>query len=74
MVTEPRVRCVLPFEAAPAEVGLLRKAAGRQLSQWGVSVERDEVELLVTELATNVVKHVGQGASAALILEWTGER
>ncbi|MBK3627034.1 ATP-binding protein [Streptomyces sp. MBT49] len=74
MVTEPRVRCVLPFEAAPAEVSLLRKAAGRQLSQWGVSVELDEVELLVTELATNVVKHVGEGASAALILEWKGER
>ncbi|MFD3502822.1 ATP-binding protein [Streptomyces sp. NPDC058678] len=34
----------------------------------------DEAELLVTELATNVVKHVGEGASATLILEWRGER
>ncbi|UXY27803.1 ATP-binding protein [Streptomyces sp. HUAS TT20] len=73
-VTEPRLRCVLPFEAAPAEVRLLRRAAVSQLSRWGMPVAADEAELLVTELATNVVKHVGEGASATLILEWRGER
>ncbi|MHB9861459.1 ATP-binding protein [Streptomyces sp. YIM S03343] len=73
-VTEPRLRCVLPFEAAPAEVGTLRRAAVAQLRRWGVPVAHDEAALLVTELATNVVKHVGAGASAALILEWRGER
>src|SRR5438067_1189877 len=73
-VTEPRLRCVLPFEAAPAEVHLLRKAAVAQLSRWGMPVAADEAELLVTELATNVVKHVGEGVPASLILEWRGER
>ncbi|MGW3727857.1 ATP-binding protein [Streptomyces sp. NPDC000851] len=73
-VTGPRLRCVLPFEAAPAEVRLLRRAAVRQLSRWGTPVAVDEAELLVTELATNVVKHVGEGASATLILEWREER
>jgi len=73
-VTEPRLRCVLPFEAAPAEVRLLRKTAVMQLSRWGAPVAVDEAELLLTELATNVVKHVGEGASATLILEWRGER
>lgn len=73
-VTEPRLRCVLPFEAAPAEVRLLRKAVVMELSRWGVPVAVDEAELLVTELATNVVKHVGEGSSATLILEWRGER
>ncbi|MEW1827772.1 ATP-binding protein [Streptomyces sp. NPDC088196] len=73
-VTEPRLRCVLPFEAVPAEVCMLRKAAVMQLSRWGAPVAVDEAELLVTELATNVVKHVGEGASATLILEWRGER
>jgi hypothetical protein len=34
----------------------------------------DEAELLVTELATNVVKHVGEGASATLVIELHGER
>ncbi|MFJ8139409.1 ATP-binding protein [Streptomyces sp. NPDC096013] len=65
---------MLPFEAAPTEVRLLRKAALRQLSRWGMPVAADEAELLVTELATNVVKHVGEGASATLILEWREER
>ncbi|WP_230195614.1 ATP-binding protein [Streptomyces coriariae] len=71
--TEPRLRCVLPFKAVPAEVRLLRRAAVEQLSRWGTPVAVDEAELLVTELATNVVKHVGGGASAALILEWRRE-
>ncbi|MGW0574984.1 ATP-binding protein [Streptomyces sp. NPDC002920] len=73
-VTEPRLRCVLPFEAVPAEVSQLRRATAEQLGQWGIPVAIDEAELLVTELATNVVKHVGEGASATLILEWRGER
>ncbi|MFD7130377.1 ATP-binding protein [Streptomyces sp. NPDC059894] len=73
-VTEPRSRCVLPFEAVPTEVGRLRRAVAQQLSEWGVRAAVDEAELLVTELATNVVKHVGEGASATLILEWKGER
>ncbi|MGW0335422.1 ATP-binding protein [Streptomyces sp. NPDC003011] len=72
--TEPRLRCVLPFEAVPAEVCLVRRAAVRQLRRWGTPVAVDEAELLVTELATNVVKHVGEGTSATLILEWRGER
>ncbi|MEU0188926.1 ATP-binding protein [Streptomyces afghaniensis] len=73
-VTESRLRCVLPFEAAPAEVRLLRRAAVQQLSWWGMAVAADEAELLVAELATNVVKHVGEGTSAALILERKAER
>ena len=72
-VTESRLRCVLPFEAVPVEVGLLRRAAVAQLRRWGTPGAHDEAALLVTELATNVVKHVGEGASATLILEWRGE-
>ncbi|MGI5408826.1 ATP-binding protein [Streptomyces chartreusis] len=73
-VTEPQLRCVLPFEAAPTEVRLLRRAASKQLMRWGRPVPVDEVELIVAELATNVVKHVGEGTAATLILEWKGER
>ena len=72
--TEPRLRCVLPFEAAPAEVPLLRRAAVAQLGQWGMPAAADEAELLVTELATNVIKHVGEGAPATLILERRNSR
>ncbi|WTZ88114.1 ATP-binding protein [Streptomyces sp. NBC_01384] len=53
---------------------LLRRAAAAQLSRWGMPVAADEAELLVTELATNVMKHVGEGVSATLILEWRAER
>ncbi|MCT7351335.1 ATP-binding protein [Streptomyces sp. 15-116A] len=64
-----RLRCVLPFEAVPAEVRLLRRAATRQLDCWGAPTIAEEVELLVSELATNVIKHVGRGAPATLVLE-----
>ncbi|WP_217179807.1 ATP-binding protein [Streptomyces sp. AC495_CC817] len=73
-VTEPQLRCVLPFEAAPTEVSLLRKAATAQLKRWGMDGNVEEVALLITELATNVLKHVGDGASATLILETRSER
>ncbi|MGA5190645.1 ATP-binding protein [Streptomyces griseoincarnatus] len=67
-------RCVLPFEALPSEVRLLRRAAAAQLSQWGVPTVRDATQLVVTELATNVIKHVGEGSAATLILERKRER
>ncbi|MGW2419240.1 ATP-binding protein [Streptomyces sp. NPDC001709] len=72
--TDCRLRCVLPFEAAPGEVTLLRRAAARQLSRWGMPVAVDEAEVVITELATNVVKHVGEGTSATLVLEWRRDR
>ncbi|WSV44034.1 ATP-binding protein [Streptomyces sp. NBC_01077] len=68
------LRCVLPFEAAPGEFRLLRRAVRSTLGQWGVLSAVDEVELVVTELATNVMKHVGEGASATLVLEPRGSR
>ncbi|MEV5870804.1 ATP-binding protein [Streptomyces tendae] len=71
---EHRHRSVLPFRAVPAEVRLLRRAAVAQLGRWGVLQAAGETELVVTELATNVIKHVGEGASATLVLEREGER
>ncbi|MEU3143494.1 MULTISPECIES: ATP-binding protein [unclassified Streptomyces] len=67
-------RCVLPFAALPAEVQLLRRITAAQLDQWGVPAAGDEAGLLVTELATNVIKHVGEGTLATLILEWKCDR
>ncbi|MFD7487413.1 ATP-binding protein [Streptomyces mirabilis] len=66
---EPRLRCVMPFEAAPAELSLLRQRIRCMLGHWGVSAVAEEAELVVTELATNVIKHVGEGAAATLVLE-----
>ncbi|WP_308043528.1 ATP-binding protein [Streptomyces olivaceus] len=69
-----RHRSVLPFRAVPAEIRLLRQAAAAQLVRWGVPHVVEETELVVTELATNVIKHVGEGVVATLVLEWEGER
>ncbi|MET7850511.1 ATP-binding protein [Streptomyces avermitilis] len=66
---EPGLRCVMPFEAAPAELRLLRKKLRGMLGEWGASAVSEEAELVVTELATNVIKHVGEGAAATLVLE-----
>ncbi|MEU9296279.1 ATP-binding protein [Streptomyces sp. NPDC048266] len=68
------LRCVLPFEAVPGEFRMLRSAVRSTLGQWGVPGAADEVELVVTELATNVMKHVGEGAAATLVLEPRGSR
>lgn len=66
---EPRLRCVMPFEAGPAVLRLLRRRVRCALGQWGAAAVADEVELAVTELATNIFKHVGEGAAATLVLE-----
>ncbi|WP_371792058.1 ATP-binding protein [Streptomyces sp. NBC_01471] len=73
-VTEPRLRCVLPFEAVPAELCVLRKAVREQLACWGALGLSDAIQLAVTELATNVIKHVGTGAPTTLVMELGGGR
>ncbi|MFE0807723.1 ATP-binding protein [Streptomyces sp. NPDC058848] len=73
-VREHGHRSVLPFRAVPAEVRLLRQVTAAQLGRWGVPYAVEEAELVVTELATNVIKHVGEGATATLVLERNSER
>ncbi|MGW6014678.1 ATP-binding protein [Streptomyces sp. NPDC055210] len=65
----PRLRSAMPFEAVPAELGVLRKWIRSTLGQWGALAVAAEAELAATELATNVIKHVGEGAAATLVLE-----
>ncbi|MFF8290341.1 ATP-binding protein [Streptomyces sp. NPDC016309] len=68
------LRCVLPFEAVPAELPPLRRSVRTMLEHWGVPAVAEEAELVVTELATNVLKHVGLGVPATLILEPRNDR
>ncbi|MFF3245042.1 ATP-binding protein [Streptomyces sp. NPDC002870] len=67
--TRSRLRFVLPFVAEPAELHVLRTAVREQLAHWGFQALEDEVQLAVTELAANVIKHVGAGAAATLVME-----
>ena len=69
-----RARSVLPFAAEPAAVGGLRRAVRGQLTEWGLPALVDEAELAVNELAVNVIKHVGTGTAATLVLETAGSR
>lgn len=42
---------------------------GLQLATWGAAHLTDAVALAVSELATNVIRHVGEGTPAALVIE-----
>ncbi|WP_374105567.1 ATP-binding protein [Streptomyces sp. McG3] len=60
---------MVPFEAAPAQLSELRRAVRSQLGSWGASAVTEEAELVATELGANVIKHVGRGVAASLVLE-----
>ncbi|MCX4534873.1 ATP-binding protein [Streptomyces sp. NBC_01669] len=68
------IRSVLPFEAVPTALRGLRRNVRSQLAAWGMPAFADEAELVVSELASNVIKHVGEGVSATLVLEPTADR
>ncbi|MBM7438915.1 ATP-binding protein [Streptomyces sp. HB132] len=72
--TDHRLRSVLPFRAEPAVVRVLRRIVGGQLAEWGLSAVLEGAELVVSELATNVIKHVGHGEPATLVVEVAGGR
>ncbi|MFJ5225751.1 ATP-binding protein [Streptomyces sp. NPDC088400] len=69
-----QLRSVLLFEAVPTAVRGLREAVRSQLAEWGLPAFSEEAELVVSELASNVIKHVGEGATATLVLEPAGDR
>ncbi|OFA56556.1 hypothetical protein BEN35_06170 [Streptomyces fradiae] len=52
----------------------LRSLVREQLAQWDLPALAEEIQLTVTELATNVIKHVGEGSAATLILEQLPDR
>ncbi|SFF51380.1 Anti-sigma regulatory factor (Ser/Thr protein kinase) [Actinacidiphila alni] len=65
----PSRRCLLPFEADPQVVGELRHLVGLHLATWDAAHLIEAVTLAASELATNVIRHVGAGTPAALVLE-----
>ena len=69
-----RFRSVLPFEAQAPSVRELRRLVREQLARWGLPNAAEEADLAVSELVTNVIKHVGEGAPATLVMETAGDR
>ncbi|MEU2679122.1 ATP-binding protein [Streptomyces sp. NPDC007107] len=70
---QARHQYVLPFKASPEAIRRLRRAVRAELSLWGLACLASEAELVVTELATNVVRHVGVGSAAALVLDFSAD-
>ncbi|MFJ2219514.1 ATP-binding protein [Streptomyces anulatus] len=64
----------MPFQAEPAELAGLRSAVGSRLDHWGLAGIVPEAQLCASELAANVIKHVGCGTRACLAVSMSGSR
>ncbi|MFI6661332.1 ATP-binding protein [Streptomyces sp. NPDC050523] len=62
----------LSFLAEPEEVGSLRRALRTHLRLWGLHESIDAAQLCVSELAANVINHVGPGTPATLAVSTNG--
>lgn len=62
----------LPFLAEPEEVAGLRRVVRLHLRLWGLSDVVDAAEICVSELAANVITHVGEGTPTTLVVEMNG--
>ncbi|WP_041819900.1 ATP-binding protein [Streptomyces davaonensis] len=70
----PRKGWEVPFRATPREVPALRRIMRLHLTYWGLLDVLENAQLCVTELATNVVKHVGLGVPAVLAVCMNGTK
>ncbi|MFE1840547.1 ATP-binding protein [Streptomyces sviceus] len=64
----------LAFTAEPEEVGALRRIMRLHLGVWGLQDISDQAQLCVSELASNVINHVGTGTPATLKVSMNGTR
>jgi anti-sigma regulatory factor (Ser/Thr protein kinase) len=62
----------LDFTAEPQEVAALRRALRLHLEIWGLHNVADDAQLCVSELASNVIRHVGIGTPATLAVSMEG--
>ncbi|MFE7396937.1 ATP-binding protein [Streptomyces sp. NPDC057557] len=62
----------LPFLAEPEEVAGLRRVVRLHLRLWGLSDVSDAAETCVSELAANVIRHIGEGTPCTLTAEMRG--
>lgn len=67
--TRTRSRYLLTFAAHPRILAEVRNSVRCQLTLWGVASVTAAAELAITELAANVIRHVGEGTPVTLLLE-----
>ncbi|MFF4753116.1 ATP-binding protein [Streptomyces sp. NPDC002514] len=68
----PRSELQVSFIALPNEVPALRRILRQHLTHWGLLGVVEPAQLCVSELATNVIKHVGVGTQARLVVSMEG--
>ncbi|AXI78346.1 ATP-binding protein [Peterkaempfera bronchialis] len=61
-----RKRWDLDFEARPEVVGALRRIMRTHLRSWGLSHLAEGAQLILSELVTNVIEHVGTSVPSRL--------
>ncbi|MFI7414565.1 ATP-binding protein [Streptomyces sp. NPDC049627] len=64
----------LPFVAEPEGLAALRRIMRLHLGLWGLHDVIDAAELCVSELASNVINHVGAGTPGTLAVSMNGNR
>lgn len=62
----------LPFMAEPEELAALRRIVRLHLTMWGLPHVVEAAQLCVTELVSNVIKHVGPQTPATLPVSMNG--
>lgn len=62
----------LPFAAEPSELTGLRRVMRLHLTLWGLPGLVETAQICVTELASNVIRHVGAGTPTTLAVSMSG--
>lgn len=62
----------LPFAAEPSELAGLRRVLRLHLTLWGLPGLVETAQICVTELASNVICHVGAGTPTTLAVSMSG--
>jgi len=70
----PRKPWELHFLAEPQEVAALRRVLRAHLGLWGLDELIDAAQLCVSELVSNVIRHVGPGTPTTLAVFMKGTR
>ncbi|MFF7351816.1 ATP-binding protein [Streptomyces filipinensis] len=68
----PRRPWEVPFLAEPEEVAALRRLLLTHLALWGLPELTDAAQLCVSELVSNVIRHVGRGTPTTLAVSMSG--
>jgi anti-sigma regulatory factor (Ser/Thr protein kinase) len=68
----PRKPWDLRFVAEPQELAALRRVLRVHLGLWGLHEVADDAQLCVSELVSNIIKHVGSGTPSLLAVSMRG--